>query len=410
MEINNKLIKVGIISVLVIVFSIILNPFDYNEPTERTVITRMDGTQKVQFQPGFYYAGFYAKTQVYPNQLSVLYSEKEFDNDLTLKDNTVEIGLVKVRFSDATEAYVAGITQYLLPNEEKAMLIIHNSHRNAEALVSRRLAPYTKECLQSSAQLMSSEMHYSGGRAQMTQDYLDQLRNGTYLLSINETTQFDSTDNTNKRVYSVNIKKDKNNQPLRKFSSIKEYVVTLGDAQITNVDYSDQVKAMLQKKIEAATQASISKQRLMTAEQQKLTAKAEGEKKLTEIEYVQKQEQTIAVVKAETQVELAKQDLAKQEIARQAAEKEAAKIKTLADAEAYAKAKVMQADGALEKKLATYEKTQAMWAKAFGEYQGSLVPSFISGGGNNNTNAGLNFMEIMSAKAQMDLMLNMKNK
>ena len=49
---------------------------------------------------------------------------------------------------------------------------------------------------------------------------------------------------------------------------------------------------MLKKKIDAATMASVSKQRLMTAEQQKLTAKAEGERKLTEIEYVQKQEQT----------------------------------------------------------------------------------------------------------------------
>lgn len=408
--INNKLIITGISIVVILIVFALINPFDYNDPTERTVVTRWNGEQMVQFQPGFYYAGLFAKTTIYPNQLSISYGDKDFDGDLVLKDNTIEIGLVKVRFSDATEAYVSGITQYLLPNNEKSMLVIHNSHRNPESLVSRRLAPYTKECLQSSSQLMSSEMHYSGGRAQMTQDYLDQLRNGTYLLSINETTQFDSTDNSNKRVYAVVIKKDKNSQPQRKSSSIKEYFILLGDAQITNVEYSDQVKNMLTKKIEAATQASISKQRLMTAEQQKLTAKAEGERKLTEIEYQQKQEQTIAVVKAETQVELAKQDLIKQEIARQAAEKEAAKIKTLAEAEAYAKQKVMAADGALDKKLETYRYVMAKGFEAMGNYTGAWVPNVIYGNGGNNTNAAMNMMETLSIKAMRDLSLDMKNK
>lgn len=407
---KQKLIIFSVAIGIILIALVSINPMGWNDPTERVVITRMDGEQDVQFAPGLYYAGFFAKTTPYPNQLSVSYSDTAFDGDLVLHDNTVEIGVVKVRFSDATEAYISGITQYLLPSDKKEMILIHNSHRSAEALVARRLAPYTKECLQSSAQLMSSEMHYSGGRAQMTQDYLDQLKSGTYLLSISETTMFDSIDNTAKRVYSVNVKKDKNQQPLRKFSSIKEYSINLGDAQITNVDYSDQVKDMLKKKIEAATQASISKQRLMTAEQQKLTAKAEGEKKLTEIEYQQKQEQTKQVVAAETQVELAKQDLAKQEIALKAAEKEAGKIKTLADAEAYAKQRVMAADGALDKKLDAYIKVQQFWAEALGSYSGSIMPTYMSGGSSNGSNGWNMFMEATGLRTMRDLSLDMSNK
>lgn len=406
---NKKLISAGIAAVLLIIGFMIFNPIAYNEPTERTVYTQMDGSQDVQFLPGFYYAGFFAKSEHYPNQVSVAYGDTTFDGDLELHDNTVEIGPVKMRFSDATEAYASGIVQYLLPNNKKEMLTIHNSHRNITALVSRRLAPYTKECLQSCAQLMTSEMHYSGGRAQMTQDYLDQLKNGTYLLNIKESIVYDTTDNSNRRTYLVNITRDKNGQPMRKFSSIKEYSITLGDAQITNVDYSDQVKEMLRKKIQAATEASVSKQKLMTAEQQRLTAEAEGKKKLTEIEYIQKQEQTKQVVQAETQVELAKQDKEKQRIAAEAAELEARKVKTLADAEAYAKAKVMAADGALEKKLATYERVSNRWAEAFEKHQNPLTPTFMTGSGPVQ-NAGTTFMELMNAKAQMDLMLNMKTK
>jgi hypothetical protein len=251
-------------------------------------------------------------------------------------------------------------------------------------------------------------MHYGGGRAQMAQDYLDQLKNGAFLLSVQETNSYDSIEKISKKIYAVAIQRDSKGNNKRKFSSIKEYSISVADAQITQVDYEEAVDKMLQKKIQAATDASVSRQQLMTAQQKQLTAEAQGKQKLVEIEYVQKQEQTKQVVAAQTQVELAKQDLTKQEIARQAAEKEAAKIKTLADAEAYARQRVMTADGALDKKLATYEKVQGMWAKAFGEYKGSFVPQFQTGGGGGGN--ALNFMEIMGAKAAKDLSLELKNK
>lgn len=404
-----KRILYGVGGIILMIFAIKMNPWDYNDPTERTVVTQMSGYQFVQFGSGVYYSGFFAKSQSYPNQLSVSYGDTTWDGDLSLRDNVVEIGTVKVRFNDATEAYVAGIVQYILPSTQKEMLLIHNAHRTPSALVQRRLAPYTKECLQSSSQLMSSEMHYSGGRAQMTQDYFDQLKNGTFLLSISEKQVFDTIDNTSKRIYVVNIQRDKNGSYLRKFSSIKEYSINLGDAQITNVEYSGQVREMLKKKIDAATQASISKQNLMTAEQQKLTAKAEGEKELTRIEYEQKQEQTKQVVAAQTLVEVAKQDLIKQDIALQASIKEAQKIKTLADAAAYEKQRIMQADGALEKKLNTYMEVQKYWADAFSKYTGNIVPLYQSGSIGGSGNAMQQFMEMQNAKAMKDLNLNMKN-
>jgi hypothetical protein len=52
------------------------------------------------------------------------------------------------------------------------------------------------------------------------------------------------------------------------------------------------VDQKLTKIIDAATKSAISKQELMTAQQQTLTAKAKGEQALVEIEYQQKQEQT----------------------------------------------------------------------------------------------------------------------
>lgn len=329
---NKTLIK-GIVAVLILVFALIINPFGYNDPTERTVVTTQSGNQKTVFEPGMYFAGFFAKEVTWPNQISVSYVDTLAGNQM--EDNTIEIGQISVRFNDATTAKIAGITQYILPATEKEMLEIHNAHKTPEALVKRRLAPYTQECLQSSAQLMSSEMHYSGGRAQMVQDYLDQLKYGAFLLKVSTINVYDSLEKAYKKTYEVVIQTDKNGQSKRKFSSIKEYAINVGDAQITDVDYQAQVDNMLAKKIDAATKASISKQALMTAQQEALTAAAQGQKKLVETEYAQKVAQTTQLVAAETKVKQAEIYKAEQKMAAEAAVYAAQKVRTDADAEAY---------------------------------------------------------------------------
>jgi regulator of protease activity HflC (stomatin/prohibitin superfamily) len=407
MEIQKSTIVKLVVGVIAAIVLLSFNPFSYNHAGERTVVEQMDGKQFVQFTPGVYYAGFLAKHKEWPNQISVSYQADQPDMDLS--DGTIEIGKIQIRFGgDATTALVSGITQYILPIDEKEMIVMHNTHRTPQSLVSKRLAPYTKECLQSSAQLMSSEAHYSGGRAQMAQDYLDQLKNGVFILKTSDRVVYDSLAKETKRIYETNQVTDKLGNSKRKFSSIKEYGIQVADAQITDVDYEKRVDDMLAKKIDASTRASVSKQELLTAQQQQLTAKAKGEQALVEIEYRQKQEQTKQVVAAETKVEVAKQDMEQQRIQSQAAELEAKKIKTLADAQAYAKRTEIQANGALEQKLAAYKEVQRYWADAFGKYTGNVVPQIQSGGSNGN--GALNFMELMGAKAARDLTLDLKNK
>lgn len=405
---NKKIITLIGIGILIAIF-IAVNPFAYNDPGNRTVVTTSGGSQFVKFESGVYYAGFFSKQAEFPNQISVSYKEEKADYDLV--ENTIEIGKVSIRFNDATVASVTGIVQYVLPAGEKEMLDVYNTHKTPEALVKRRLAPYTQECLQSSSQLMSSEMHYSGGRAQMVQDYLDQLKNGAFLLRISDTNIYDSVEKTNKKVYATVMQLDTNKQPKRKFSSIKEYEISVGDAQVTDVDYEEKVDQMLAKKIDAATKASISKQELMTAQQNQLTAEAKGKANLVTIEYNQKQEQTKQVVAAQTQVKLAEQDLERQSIMEKAALKEASKIKILADANAYEKQRDIQANGALEQKLDAYIQVNKVWAENFGKYTGNIVPTWMSGGGSaGGTNGFQDQMNLMNLKIMRDLNIDLKNK
>lgn len=413
MDMNNPIISkrtiiLGVLSIIALILFLIVNPFSWNDAGNRTVVERTNGQQIVQFAPGIFYAGFFAKEKEWPNQISVTYMDSK--PKLEIEDNGIEVGQIMIRFSDATTADVRGITQFILPSDEKEMILIHNTHRTPQSLVVKRLAPYTKECLQSSAQLMSSEKHYGGGRAQMAQDFLDQLKEGVYLLVTEENLVFDSLEMEKKRVYQTEIQFDKKtNLPKRKLSSIKEYGITVADAAITDVDYENKVDEKLVKIIDAVTKSSISKQELMTAQQQTLTAKAKGEQALVEIEYQQKQEQTRQVVEAQTKVKVAEQDKLQQKIAYEGSILEAKKIKELADANAYARQRIMQADGALEMKLKAQVEVQKVWADAFSKYTGAVVPQIQTGGGS-TTNGALNFMDIMTAKTAKDFALDLKNK
>src|SRR5688572_16121461 len=406
--IPKRTIAISISVMFFLIVFIAFNPFSWNDAGNRTVVERTTGEQIVQFAPDIFYAGFFAKEKEWPNQISVTYQEAEPKQDI--EDNGIEVGQIMIRFSDATTADVRGITQFILPSDEKEMILIHNTHRTPYSLVAKRLAPYTKECLQSSAQLMSSEKHYGGGRAQMAQDFLDQLKDGVYLLRTEENLVYDSLEKEKKRVYQTEVQIDKKSGlAKRKVSSIKEYGITVADAAITDVDYEEKVDNKLVKIIDAATKSAISKQELMTAQQQTLTAKAKGEQALVEIEYQQKQEQTRQVVEAETKVKVAEQDKLQQKIAYEGAILEAKKIKELADAEAYAKSRIMQADGALEMKLKAQIEVQKAWADAFSKYTGAIVPQFQTGGGV-GSNGALNFMDIMTAKTAKDFALDLKNK
>ncbi len=406
--ITKKTIAAGVLAILGLILFLIVNPFSWNDAGNRTVVERTNGEQIVQFAPGIFYAGFFAKEKEWPNQISVTYQDAV--PKLEIEDNGIEVGQIMIRFSDATTADVRGITQFILPSDEKEMILIHNTHRTPQSLVVKRLAPYTKECLQSSAQLMSSEKHYGGGRAQMAQDFLDQLKEGVYLLVTEENVVYDSLEMEKKRVYQTEIQYDKKTSaPKRKLSSIKEYGITVADAAITDVDYENKVDEKLVKIIDAVTKSSISKQELMTAQQQTLTAKAKGEQALVEIEYQQKQEQTKQVVEAQTKVKVAEQDKMQQKIAYEGSILEAKKIKELADANAYARQRIMQADGALEMKLKAQVEVQKVWAEAFSKYTGAVVPQIQTGGGP-VTNGALSFMDIMTAKTAKDFALDLKNK
>ena len=307
-RISGKLIMYGVGFIIALVFMLVVNPFGYNDLGYREVVETPTGQKHVVFSNGVYFKFPGSKVTTYPNVITISHRG-------TKNGSTVEGGLIPIRFNDATEASAQTVVRFRLPDRENEMMTLHSEYVNKEYLAMKGLAPYTIECLKNSAQLMDSEQHYSGGRAQLSQFFQDQLQDGLYLLDVEEIVTRDSVTNEVKRIYTSNIRLAPNGDKVRKSSDLTRFGISIASATIENVDYESQVDEKLKKKIEASTREAVSKQNLVTAQQEAMTAEAEGRRRLVEIEYEEMQRQTQAVVQAETQVKLAEKDMAKQKIA-----------------------------------------------------------------------------------------------
>ncbi len=68
--VSRKTIAFGVLAIIFLIFFLIVNPFSWNDAGNRTVVERTNGQQIVQFAPGIFYAGFFAKEKEWPNQIS----------------------------------------------------------------------------------------------------------------------------------------------------------------------------------------------------------------------------------------------------------------------------------------------------------------------------------------------------
>ena len=89
------------------------------------------GTEKVVFEPGYAWGGFFSRIEANPDVMSTV-----FDTE----------NMVDIRFIDATQATASANVRWALPKDEISMINLHMSYRTAELLASRTLEPYAQEC------------------------------------------------------------------------------------------------------------------------------------------------------------------------------------------------------------------------------------------------------------------------
>jgi hypothetical protein len=137
------------------------------------------------------------------------------------------------------------------------------------------------------------------------------------------------------------------------------------------------------------------------AEQAAITAEKNGQAEAAKAKWEQE------VIKAK-EVTAAQQRLQVAQLDAQAAEQQKRRDILEGEGEATKRQLIMNADGALDKKLAAYVEVQKSYAGAIASYQGNWVPTVVTGSGQGANNGALTLLDMIGAKAAMDLGVDLK--
>lgn len=384
MSITKKII-IGLTVFVTLIVGVDLNPFSINDAGERQVIQTLGGDLDVRFKSGLYFSGFGSTITTYPNNVTIQASAK----DKASEEADYVVSPYKGTFSEGDNALMSHTVKWDLPNTPVLMVDLHTTYTNINNLMTTTLLTYQNQTASYSAQRMSSEAHYSGGKSQLNAYFQDQLRNGQVLL-ITETKTRKLEDGSTKAYIDVRAKLNEDGSIKRTISDIQKYGITASVATIDEVTYDERIYEKLKAKIDAASDEATAKQQLITAQQEALTEKAKGEKLIATTKAREEASELQAVIQARKAKLVAKENL------------EASKLNAAADLvkkEAEAKGdKLKVAAGLTPREKAQFEMETKIGVAR--ELSKVAVPKIVVGGSNSK---GASPMDALGVKMLMDI-------
>jgi regulator of protease activity HflC (stomatin/prohibitin superfamily) len=347
-----------------------------------------------------------------------------------------------IRFNDKGSAKLCGSISFDLPTDPASMTKLHTKFRSQEAIEQRLIYPALMKAAYNSGPMMSSEQSAGDRRAELLEILREQATEGIYRVVASDEEQEDLLAEQIETVEIVDApvldkegvpvlnadgtpKMEKKPKMVLKHpkamvkvvrpkigadgkieiaepSTASEYGLRLYNFTINRVIYDERVRRQNEAQQEATMAIQTARANSKRAEQDALTAHAEGEARIARAKADKEVEKQSAVTEAEKKRDTAQLDLAAADFEKQAAIKRA-------EGEAEARKLVMVADGALDKKLALLDKMHKYWSEAAGKQQ--LVPTITMGGSGDGKSVGVTqFMDMMTTKAVRDLALDMSVK
>ncbi len=327
------------------------------------------------------------------------------DDDGTDHETNAPEGTMKalnIVFLDQVDADVSATARFRIPTDDVTFLKMAHEYRTPANLMRTALIPAFKETLQATASLMTAENYYSGGRTEFNNEFEKQLAEGVYVVHREEVVvpasnptpasanaslgadQQDAIDET--KVIAV---VEKTGQIKRQ--KFLDFGIVLVEGRVTEMEPNVKFVERMQLKQQASADRAIAREQKIQEVEQKLLAEARGarmvaekqaEAKVVQIEKTTNAEtdKQLAITAANLLLEQARIDKQTAQVRLEQARLDAEKQQTLADAEAYEKRVLIEADNALAAKLATEQEVQKVWAAAFSK---RAVPQtvFVTGGG-----------------------------
>ncbi|MBB2496531.1 SPFH domain-containing protein [Aquipseudomonas ullengensis] len=415
--------------------------FFYNEAGFATHVRTIFGEEKIVDDVG-YATKWFGRATPWKKALSVqsVLTEALAIDDTSDNDSLgATIEAFPIVFLGNVDAKVESSARFRLPAGEQ-FLKIAQEYRNPENFIKTALVPAIKETLQATASLMSADDFYAGARSEFAAEFENQLNDGLYLIKRREIrgprghqptqtailqagTEQGSFGDNNASQFITEKVLDSKGLPVRKQQQFRKYGVEVVEARITNVDPNPQYKQRMVKVQQALAELAVARQNRLKEEEEKLLVTARGEKEVEARRQETLRDQIERTTQAETEKQLAiinaEREKGRAEIEKQTAEllRDKASItgqatKITADAEAYARKAVIEADGALQPKLDALVAINKVWAEAAAQ---APVPSVMMAASGQNGAASRQdeigqLMGVLATKAARDLSLDLKVK
>lgn len=340
----------------------------------------------------------------------------------------------EVRFKDGGHGNIIGSIQYELPSDTEKLNAIHRRYKGQERVSKELVQTATNAALYLVGTLMTSRESYDEKRNDLIHYVTDQVQNGIYRTRQKREWIKDPVTNETKEVIAAEIIMDKDGSPERQeISPLKVYGVKVSNFAINRLPYDPVVEKQIQQQQQITMDVQTSIAELKKAEQRALTVEQQGRANATETKWQQEAIKAREVTKAEQEKAVATtnadrdrivaltnadrdrkvaetqaaQRLAVADFDRQAAEQTKLQQILLGEGESQRKRLVLEADNALEQKLAAYV---TVTPKIFEALRGTaFVPSVMMSGNGGTTahTTALPLIDLLTAKTAKDLALDL---
>jgi len=360
----------------------------------------IDGDLHFYVSPGMKYQNFGASTH-YPKSFQLWFSVQS-DQGSNADQS------MRTRFNDGGHATISGSVRIDMPLDDEHLRAIHTKYGSPEAVEQAIVRTVFEKAVYMSGPLMSSKESYAEKRNELIRYIEDQASSGVYKTISKETTGIDPMTGVKKTITVVELVTDDtspNGIARQEESPLKTFGLRAYNLSINQIAYDDTVEAQIKSQQQAIMQVQTAIAEAKQAEQRTITVEQEGMANAAKAKWDQEVHKAKAVTEAEQKKEVAK-------LAKDAAEYTKQEQILLGEGEAERKRLVMEADGALEKKLATYEAVMGRFAQEFAKQK--WVPEVQMNGGSAITSASgneaANLINILTAKTLKDLGLDLSVK
>lgn len=423
--------KVVIISIVVIAIVLLLRKsVFYAEPGYVYHVRTVTGDEQVVTDVG-YHLFILGRWNSWKRAMTVQATEGSMGDQVNAEressDTSASLPPLSIMFLDQVDAHAQATVRYSIPSDEESFLNLAHEYRSPENLLRTALIPAFKETLQANASLMSAEEYYSGGRTEFNSKFEQQMAQGIYLVrreevSVGSNRKVSGSANAalgnnqqeygdeRKTIFVVKKVIGEDGQEKRKRQRFTDFGISVVDARVTDIKPNSKFVERMRLKQKASADRAVAREQRIQEEEQRLLAIAKGEREVAQRQASAKVEQIQKTTEAETEKQLAITEANKMreqatiaaetaKINLEKARTDAETQRTLADAEAYQKKVILQADNALAQKLQAEIEIQKLWASAFAKRQ---VPTNVFGGGSAPTGSDSEtraFMQMLTLDA-----------